>query len=41
MPTISIFCGIYIKMYFNDHPPPHFTAEYQNFEANASIETGR
>ena len=41
MPTISIFYGIYIKMYFNDHPPPHFTAEYQNFEANVSIKTGK
>ena len=29
MPAISIFFGIVIKMYFNDHRPPHFHAEYQ------------
>ena len=41
MPTISIFYGIYVRMYFNDHPPPHFTAEYQGYEANVSIASGR
>jgi hypothetical protein len=29
MPTVSIFFGIVIKMYFGDHNPPHFHAEYQ------------
>ncbi len=29
MPTISIFFGIVIKMFFDDHNPPHFHAEYQ------------
>lgn len=29
MPTISIFFGIVIKMFFDDHPPPHFHAEHQ------------
>ena len=24
MPTISQFFGILIRMYFDDHPPPHF-----------------
>ncbi|NNE36559.1 MAG: DUF4160 domain-containing protein [Rhodothermales bacterium] len=28
MPEISRFYGIVIKMYFGDHPPPHFHAEY-------------
>jgi len=23
MPTISAFYGILIRMFFNDHPPPH------------------
>jgi hypothetical protein len=41
MPTISMFYGIAIRMYFNDHPPPHFTAEYQGHEANVSIRTGK
>ncbi|MFQ5754137.1 MAG: DUF4160 domain-containing protein, partial [bacterium] len=27
MPEISRFYGIIIKMYFNDHVPPHFHAE--------------
>lgn len=29
MPAISIFFGIVIRMYYNDHRPPHFHAEYQ------------
>ena len=29
MPTISTFFGIMIRMYYEDHPPPHFHAEYQ------------
>ena len=41
MPTIALFYGIAIRMYYNDHPPPHFTAEYQNYEANVSIRTGK
>jgi hypothetical protein len=28
MPTVSEFKGIQIKMYFNDHNPPHFHAVY-------------
>ena len=40
MPEISYFYGICIRMYFVDHPPPHFFAEYQGHEANVSIATG-
>lgn len=29
MPTISIFFGIVIKMFYDDHNPPHFHAEHQ------------
>lgn len=29
MPYLSIFFGIIIRMFHNDHPPPHFHAEYQ------------
>ncbi len=29
MPAISIFFGIVIRMFYNDHDPPHFHAEYQ------------
>ena len=30
MPTISMFYGIIVRMYFapNEHPPPHFHAYY-------------
>jgi hypothetical protein len=40
MPTISWFYGIAIRMYFVDHPPPHFAAVYGEHEANVSIATG-
>src|SRR6186713_3333499 len=29
MPTIAYFYGIAIRMYFIDHPPPHFFATLQ------------
>ena len=29
MPAISNFFGITIRMYYDDHAPPHFHAEYQ------------
>lgn len=28
MPTISRFFGISIRMYYDDHAPPHFHAYY-------------
>ena len=40
MPIISIFFGIVIRMYHDDHPPPHFHAAYQGFEAFVAISTG-
>jgi len=33
MPEISRFFGIVIKMFFGDHAPPHFHAEYADDEA--------
>ena len=39
MPTISTFYGILIRMFFNDHPPPHFHARYGEFEATIDIGT--
>nr|VFK43946.1 MAG: protein of unknown function (DUF4160) [Candidatus Kentron sp. TC]VFK55318.1 MAG: protein of unknown function (DUF4160) [Candidatus Kentron sp. TC] len=39
MPEISRFLGIIIYMYFNDHNPPHFHAEYNDFKASIAIET--
>ncbi|WP_333877309.1 DUF4160 domain-containing protein [Methylobacter sp.] len=37
MPTISIFYGIIIKMFFDDHTPPHFHAEYGEYELVIAI----
>jgi len=39
MPEISRFYGIIIKMYFNEHNPPHFHVEYQGFKAKIEINT--
>jgi hypothetical protein len=38
MPEISRFFGIIIRMYYDDHPPPHFHAIYGGEEAQISIE---
>ena len=38
MPEICRFYGIIIRMYFADHPPPHFHAEYGEHEALITIE---
>ncbi|MDZ4350712.1 MAG: DUF4160 domain-containing protein [Xanthomonadaceae bacterium] len=40
MPIISTFFGIYVRMYFADHPPPHIHVEYQGHEALVAIEDG-
>lgn len=39
MPEISRFYGIVIRMYFSDHDPPHFHAQYAEQRAVISIET--
>lgn len=33
MPIISTFFGIVIRMFYQDHSPPHFHAEYQGQQA--------
>lgn len=33
MPEISRFYGIVIRMYFDEHPPPHFHAYYGGEQA--------
>jgi hypothetical protein len=40
MPTISLFYGIKITMNYNDHSPPHFHAEYQDYEVFVEISSG-
>jgi len=37
MPEISRFFGIVIKMYWDDHNPPHFHAFYANEQALVDI----
>lgn len=39
MPEISRFLGIIIKMFYNEHAPPHFHAEYNDYKAEILIET--
>jgi hypothetical protein len=41
MPTISQFFGISVRMYFDDHGPPHFHAYYGEHSAKIRIETLR
>lgn len=41
MPTIALFYGIAIQMFWNDHNPPHFHALYGEDEAVIAIETLR
>jgi len=39
MPEISRFYGIIIKMFFDDHNPPHFHALYGEYEVLVNINT--
>lgn len=38
MPEISRFFGIIIRMYYDDHEPPHFHAIYGNSEVQVGID---
>ena len=40
MPEISRFFGIIIRMFYNDHEPPHFHAVYGEHEISVEIESG-
>lgn len=39
VPIVSRFFGIIIRMFFNEHAPPHFHAEYGEFRAVIDIRT--
>ncbi len=39
MPEISRFYGIVIKMYYHDHQPPHFHAEYSGDQMVVNLNT--
>lgn len=38
MPTISIFLGITISMFYEDHNPAHFHAKYQEFRGQFTLD---
>ncbi len=40
MPEISLFYGIRVTMYYDDHNPPHFHAQYSEYHALVDIENG-
>ena len=40
MPTISIFLGLIIQMYFDEHNPPHIHVRYQGETAVFNIQSG-
>lgn len=40
MPEISLFRGIRICMYYDDHNPPHFHAEYAGYRCIVDILSG-
>jgi len=39
MPEISRFYGIIIKMFYDDHNPPHFHALYGSYEVLIDLNT--
>lgn len=39
MPELSRFYGIIIRMFYGDHPPPHFHAVYQGEEVQVDLTT--
>ena len=41
MPTISIFFGFVVQMYWRDHAPPHVHVLHQGQEALVSIKDGK
>lgn len=40
VPTVSLFYGIAVRIYFRDHQPPHFHARYGGAEALIRIADG-
>lgn len=41
MPIISLFYGIKITMYYDEHRPPHFHADYNGQKAEVSIKDAK
>ncbi len=38
MPELCRFYGIIVRMFYADHPPPHFHAVYQGEQVEVSID---
>jgi len=41
MPTVAVVEGVKIQFYPNDHPPPHFHAEFGEHRASIHIQSVR
>lgn len=41
MPEVSLFYGIRVTMYYDDHNPPHFHAEYNGEKVLVDIVNAR
>lgn len=39
MPTVAVVDGVKIQFYANEHPPPHFHAEFAEHQAVIDIES--
>jgi hypothetical protein len=39
MPEISRFYGVVVRMYHDEHPPPHFHVYYQDAQATIAVDT--
>ena len=39
MPEISRFLGMVIRMYWDEHPPPHFHVQYGEWQGQVRIDT--
>jgi hypothetical protein len=39
MPELSRFLGMVVRMYYDEHPPPHFHVDYGEHRAVLSIDT--
>jgi len=40
MPELSRFLGIVIRMFYQDHAPPHFHAEYGDYHITVDVVDG-
>jgi hypothetical protein len=41
MSELSAFYGLIIRMYYDDHPPPHFHVQYGEYKAKITCSTGK